>query len=204
MRATSLAALLLAGGTVAGQPVPGYQASVTVSAPTRIDWSCALGPSRAIALPGYDSAKQTYELYVPPKGKKKSPPAPLVLFVSAGNEPAGWKAFAKLCQARGILFAGPRAAGNDDPGARRVRIVMDVLDDVRRKHPIDPDRTYVAGFSGGARIACGVAFGLPEHFGGVMSLGAAGDLREDSWLRHRVIDRLSVAFLAGETDFNRG
>jgi len=40
--------------------------------------------------------------------------------------------------------------------------------------PIDPDRTYLSGFSGGGRMACGIAFALPEHFGGVLPLGAGG------------------------------
>ena len=48
-----------------------------------------------------------------------------------------------------------------------MRIVLDVLDDVRRNYPIDPDRTYVSGFSGGGRIACHLAFALPELFGGL-------------------------------------
>src|SRR5262249_40569537 len=30
------------------------------------------------------------------------------------------------------------------------------------------------------------------------------DLRDESWLKQRVIDRLSVAHVTGDTDFNRG
>ena len=37
-----------------------------------------------------------------------------------------------------------------------------------------------------------------------MPICAGGELREESWLRQRVIDRLSVALLTGEKDFNRG
>src|SRR5205807_1802312 len=78
------------------------------------------------------------------------------------------------------------------------------LDDVRRNFPVDPDRTYLTGFSGGGRIACAVGFALPELVGGLMPLCAGGDLREESWLRHRAADRLSVALLTGTGDFNRG
>jgi pimeloyl-ACP methyl ester carboxylesterase len=80
--------------------------------------------------------------------------------------------------------------------------VLDVLDDIRQRHAIDPDRTYLAGFSGGGRTACGIAFALPELFGGVIPVCAGGDLREETWLRHRVIDRLSVALVTGTGDFN--
>src|SRR5262249_25455661 len=145
---------------------------------------------------------QTYELFVPAAKDKK--PLPLILFVSPNNDASGWKSFESVCKQQGILFAGAHGAGNNCPGQKRVRIILDVLDDVRRNYPVDPDRTYVPGFSGGGRIACAIVFALPELFGGAMPICASGDLREETWLRHRVQDRLSVALLTGQTDFNRG
>jgi len=53
-------------------------------------------------------------------------------------------------------------------------------------------------------VACHIGFALPELFGGIMALCAGEDLREEPWLRQRVIDRLSVALLTGEKDFSRG
>jgi hypothetical protein len=151
----------------------------------------------------YDSTKQTYELFVPPRTDLKKP-LPAVVFISPSSEPGGWKAFEGPCKKLGFLFVGVRGAGNDCPPKQRIRIILDALDDVRRTYPIDPDRTYVSGFSGGGRMACAVTFALPELFGGVMPLCAGGELREESWLRHRLINRLSVALVTGEKDFNRG
>ena len=128
----------------------------------------------------------------------------MILFVSPGAEPVGWKQFEPVCKKLGFVYAEPRDAGNDCPVKRRVRIVLDVLDDVRRNVLIDPDRTYVAGFSGGGRIAFALAFALPDQFGGVMPICASGDLRDEPWLRQRVMDRLSVALMTGDGDFNRG
>jgi pimeloyl-ACP methyl ester carboxylesterase len=202
----------------------GYQKEVTVREPTRLDWVFANANQSVLNPPaewlqGYDSTKQRYELFVPPpakatpKGKTKSKaknaePAdaglPLVLFISAGDQPAGWGQLQSVCQQKGIVFASPFAAGNNTPMPRRIRLVLDVLDDVRRRHRIDADRTYIAGFSGGGRVACGIAFSLPELFGGVIPVCAGGDLRDEPWLRHRVIDRLSVAMITGTGDFNRG
>ena len=53
-------------------------------------------------------------------------------------------------------------------------------------------------------MACAIAFARPELFGGVIPVCAAGDLRDEQWLKHRVIDRLSIAYLTGTNDFNRG
>ena len=54
------------------------------------------------------------------------------------------------------------------------------------------------------RVALAIAFALPELFGGAIPVCAGGELREESWLRHRAMDRLSIAMLSGSDDFNRG
>jgi dienelactone hydrolase len=211
MKAKSLlfASLALVGmnrAVVAALPAA-YHAKVAVSAPTRIDWTFVL-TNRSLASPpadwlgDYDSKRQSYELFVPPRRDARKL-LPVIVFISPANEPMGWKRFENVCKQRGILFAGPRSAGNDCPPKKRVRLVLDVLDDIRRNYATDPDRTYLAGFSGGGRIACAIAFALPEYFGGVLPICASGELRGESWLRQRVIDRLGVALLTGEKDFNR-
>ncbi len=203
----------------------GYQKEVTVREATRLDWVFA-NSNQSVTNPpaewleGYDSTKQRYEAFVPAaakpaasktktkvKSKTAEPADPgmaLVLFISAGDQPAGWGSLQSVCQQKGIAFASPYNAGNNTPMPRRIRIVLDVLDDLRRRHRIDADRTYLAGFSGGGRVACGITFALPELFGGVIPVCAGGDLREEPWLRHRVMDRLSVAMITGTGDFNRG
>lgn len=196
-----IALLLLA----CAPPGPGFHTKVKVAEPTRLDWTFVVSNQSLDTPPrdwlgDYDSTAQTYDLYVP-KGVKR-PPA--IIFISPGNDAGGWKNFEKLAKSRGFVFAAPYNAGNAVNGRRRVRIVLDVLDDLRRHHHIDPDRTYLAGFSGGGRMACIIGFALPEVVGGVMPLCASGTLRDEPWLRQRVLDRLSIATLTGETDFNRG
>jgi hypothetical protein len=191
----------------AADPVKGYQAKVKVSAPTRIDWTFAISNQSMEKPPAklgdYDSSKQTYEVFVPPTyDAKKS--YPVVLFISPGNGAGGWKEWEPVCKKEGIIFASPHGAGNDCPGEKRVRIVLDVLDDLRRTYNTDPDRTYISGHSGGARMAGIIGFALPEYFGGVVACCAGVELRNEVWLRQRVIDRLSVALLTGDSDFNRG
>lgn len=214
MKAIKLLALLLVLAVAlldarAADPVKGYKDKVAVSAPTRIDWTFVAANQSVEKAPAdwlgndYDSTKQTYEVFVPPNyDAKKS--YPLVLFISAGNGPAGWKEWEPVCKKEGVIFASPYNAGNDVKGPRRVRVVLDVLDDLRRTYNIDPDRTYITGHSGGARMAGNIGFALPEYFGGIAPSCAGVEPRNEVWLRHRAIERLSVAHLTGETDFNRG
>src|SRR5262249_49350029 len=80
---------------------------------------------------------------------------------------------------------------------------LDVLDDVRRRLAIDPDRVYLSGMSGGGRVAARVAYGLPESCAGVMPICGSYSLRDEPWVRLRVAERLSVALLEGENDWLR-
>src|SRR5262245_19488163 len=155
----------------------GYQKKVKVAASTRLDWvfvcsnkSMAKIPSDW--LPDYDSTQQTYDLYVPENYNPKQA-CPVIIFVSAGPVPAGWSAFESICKEKGAIFASPYRAGNGVESKRRVRIIMDVLDDVRSKYRTDPDRTYISGISGGGRIACGIAVSVPEYFGGAITICAS-------------------------------
>lgn len=175
---------------------------------TRLDWVFALANQSPAAPPaqwveGYDSTQQRYTLFVPPHYSQRRS-WPLVLFISPGNGPSGIDQWKAACEKLGVLIASPHGAGNGTPKERRVHIIADVLDDIRREFNIDTDRTYIAGHSGGGRIACAMAFALPEYFGGVIPVCSSGQLRQESWLRQRVIDRLSIAQLTGENDFNRG
>ena len=177
-----------------------------MTAPTRLDWTFVVS-NQSVAEPpanwlgNYDSTGQTFDLYVPPRRNAKQA-LPAILFISANND-SQWKGFEATCKKLGFVFIGVRNAGNDVQGKKRVRIVLDAFDEARRLVPLDPDRTYVAGISGGARMACLVGFALPEHFGGILAIIAGGEPRQESWLRQRAVDRLSVALITGTGDFNR-
>jgi predicted esterase len=207
-----VAGLLIGLGLVSpstAQTKTGYQTKVKVSAATRIDWTFALSNKSLEKAPAnwlpadYDSTKQQYDLFVPPTYNAKQS-YPVIIFISPGDGASGWKEWEPVCKQSGVIFASPHGAGNNVDFKKRVRIVLDVLDDVRRNYNTDPDRTYIGGFSGGGRIAGHIAFSLPEYFGGTVPICATGDLRDENWLQHRMIDRLSVALVTGENDFNRG
>jgi hypothetical protein len=199
--------LVLALTPTAGAAAPptGFQHKVQISAPTRLDWkfaASAFGADAAKVPADYDSRQQHYQLFVPRDyDPKKS--WPLVAFISPGDAPLAWRSWQKACEKAGALFCAPYGAGNNCPPGQRTRLVLDMLDDVRHHYRIDPDQTYLSGFSGGGRMACTIAFALPEYFGGVVAICGTNPLPRLDALRHRAHDRLSVAFVTGESDFNR-
>lgn len=201
----TLAVLLLLTNFGQAAPPVGFQANVKVLGPTALDWSFVASgfPAADAKVPAdFDSTKQSFQLYVP-ANYKRDRAWPLVVFVSPGDAPMGWRSWQKVCESRGLLYCEAYRAGNQVPAGRRVRIVLDVLSQVRRDYTIDPDRTYVSGFSGGGRIACTLGYSLPEVFGGIVPICGTNPLARLDYLRHRAQDRLSVAFVTGEKDFNR-
>jgi hypothetical protein len=190
------------------QPItPGYHPEVRVLAPGRLDWSFVvsdqtLDPAALAATAGYISTRQSYEFYSPPpRGPLQR--LPLILSVATGPRSTAWANFERTCLDHRVLFAGVHGAGNDVPMAWRARVVLDVLDDVRRRFPVDPDRTYIVGVSGAGHAAESIAHAVPELFGGVMAICGAWNLRLEPVCRLRVAERLSEAIITGGTDFNR-
>ncbi len=139
-------------------------------------------------------ATQTYALYIPTSfdPTKKSP----VLFCfdpgARGKNPV--ERFQEAAEKFGYIVAGSNNSRNG-PWAANAVAIQAMMSDVSRHLPIDAKRVYVAGLSGGARVACQIAgFGLAQ---GVIACSAAFSGTEAPG---------KVPFLffgtAGVTDFN--
>jgi hypothetical protein len=137
MKSYVMILLCLVAGSLQAQET-GYQKEVKVRQATRLDWIFAMSNQSLAAapadwLPDYDSTQQRYESFVPPNAKGTRKPAgkstsrsktgptkssaalPLILFISAGDQPAGWGQLQAVCEQQGIAFASPYGAGNNTP-----------------------------------------------------------------------------------------
>ncbi len=175
-----------------------FAQKLRVQEESQLDWKYAAERIAAVAsepVENYKPRKQLYDLFGPRQAPSRD--LPLILFISPGKVPLEWKQFAPVCQRHGILFAGVRNAGNGQDPAVRIRAAVEVLDDVRRRYRVDPDRTYVAGFSGGAVVASQLAFSLPECFGGLLCIGQRVILPRNETLIDRGRERIHIAALCG-------
>jgi len=116
---------------------------VRVTASTRLDWTFA-ATRRSLATPpvdlvgrNYNSREQSYQFYRPENPHTDQTELPLILYLSHKDQAEGWQHWKKVCKSNNICFAAPHNAGADQPFAKRVRIILDVLDDARRRHRID-------------------------------------------------------------------
>jgi hypothetical protein len=140
-----------------------------------------LAEERKLASPGatlarypLDAASERFLIYQP-----ASPPPPqgfaLLVFVPPWQDarlPPGW---AMVLERFGTVFITAARSGNDEnPVGRRVPLALLAAAEARRRFPIDPQRVYVAGFSGGSRIALRIALAYPDVFRGAI-LDAGSD-----------------------------
>jgi dienelactone hydrolase len=128
---------------------------------------------KALAAQSIDLSAERFVVYVPPQ----APPGGygLMVFISPGSEaklPAGW---APILDQYGIIFVSAARSGNEaDVLGRRAPLALLALENIRRRYQVDPDRTYIGGYSGGARVALRMALSYPDVFRGAF-LNAGAD-----------------------------
>jgi hypothetical protein len=126
-----------------------------------------------------DLAKERFTVYVP----REAPPEgySLLVFVSPYDDarlPFDW---ISALDRHGMIFVTAARSGNSaDVFDRREPLALLGAVNVISRYAIDPRRIYIAGFSGGSRVAERLAIGYPELFrGGLLLAGSdpAGDAR---------------------------
>jgi len=152
-----------------------------------------------------DPRNEKFGLYVP----AKKPPGGYALLVwvsplEGAGMPLGWAA---TLEDRGVIFVTAARSGNEtSPLGRRIPLALTAAANVARTYPVDPDRIWIAGFSGGSRIAERMALAYPDVFTGAILDGSADTVpaadiplpsRENF---ERFIDRTAIMFSTGQED----
>jgi len=128
---------------------------------------------KAMSAQSIDLAKEAFTLYVPPQPPPRG--YGLLVFISPSQDarlPEGW---APVLNRYGVIFVSAARSGNDqNPLTRREPLALLAAANVMGRYPVDPERVYVGGFSGGSRIAMRLALGYPDLFRGAL-LNAGSD-----------------------------
>lgn len=80
-----------------------------------------------------------------------------------GNMPESW---AEVLDRHQLLWVAPQNAGNERDFLSRMRLALDAAFNMTRLFPVDKERVYVAGVSGGGRVASVTAPLYPDVFRG--------------------------------------
>ncbi|MBL8762677.1 MAG: hypothetical protein JNM07_00220 [Phycisphaerae bacterium] len=101
-----------------------------------------------------------------PKGASPRDPSGLLVWVDAGPLGRPPRVFEPALDELGLVAIGAARSGNDrDPGDR-AQLALDAVATARAIRHIDPRRVYIAGVSGGGRMASILAGCFPDVFTG--------------------------------------
>jgi predicted esterase len=148
--------------------------------------------------------QERFYLFVPPnyRGNERFG---LVAFVNAGDQmnlPAEWR---RTLADRKLLYIAPQGVGNRHPVSRRVSIALVAIRKMIELYDVDPARIFVAGHSGGAKVACALATTEPDLVRGVVANCAVvppSDVIDDEDSLKKVKSQVGFAIVTGPKDFN--
>ena len=173
-----------------------------------------------VAPPPADAdSDPTYELYVPPDYEPGRPFGLMVWIAPSGigRVPGSWP---KVLDDHHLIWVGPNNVGNDKEMVWRTYMAFEAVRQAKLHFAIDDERIYVAGMSGGGRIASHAAIlGADTFAGGYYVVGCnfwrhvpSGEPRRmyagfwrrpDSKLLKTARSRNRYVLLTGSDDFNR-
>jgi pimeloyl-ACP methyl ester carboxylesterase len=126
----------------------------------------------ALAAIPVDPKAENFGMYVP--ANKPAKGYGLIVWISPMDEagmPRGWP---DTLEERGIIYVTAARSGNgQSPLGRRVPLALVAAANAMRDYNIDPARVWIAGFSGGARMAERMAVAYPDIFTGAIVDGSA-------------------------------
>lgn len=116
-------------------------------------------------------AAQTYALYLPSAYTPKAHWPILYAFDPAARGALPVERFREAAEKYGYIVAGSNNSRNG-PWAPSAAAITAMMNDAASRFSIDFKRVYLAGFSGGARVACHLGVALNGQIAGVIACGA--------------------------------
>jgi hypothetical protein len=120
-----------------------------------------------------DLGQERFSVYVP--AQRPSQGYALMVFIPPWQDarlPPGW---ARVLDEHGMIFVSAAKSGNEEKVLdRRVPLALLGAYNIMQRYPIDSDRVYIGGFSGGSRVALRTALAYPDLFRGAL-LNAGSD-----------------------------
>jgi hypothetical protein len=110
-----------------------------------------------------DLAREKFAVYVPAHAPLHG--YALLVFVPPWQEATVPPRWTSALDRHGMIFVSAANSGNTaDVLDRREPLALLAAYNITRRYPIDPDRIYIGGFSGGSRVAMRIALGYPDLF----------------------------------------
>lgn len=153
-----------------------------------------------------DIAAERFALYVPSGAPPKKGHA-LLVFVSPLHEPIRPVLWRSALDEHEMIFVSAADSGNDRSVLdRRLPLALLAYENVKEQYPVDPERVYVGGFSGGSRVAEIAALAFPDVFRGALLEAGSEPIDGEAGMYKppvdlfRLFQRSRLVYVTGEKD----
>jgi len=146
-----------------------------------------------------DQTQMSFSLFVPEGYDPANPPGILVYISPAKTEsvPRSWR---RVLEEENLIFISANGAGNKAQTNRRLFNAMLASRAVNMHYETDPDRRYLSGFSGGARVSSIAVETMPNFFNGAIFIGGAFNWHGDPQNMEAILNAGSYVFITGRKD----
>ena len=114
----------------------------------------------------YNLAAESFEVFVPETYEPSSPAGLFVWISPANSGELGRPDNKQVLADEKLIWIGANNSGNDRWHWYRAGLALDAAHNMQKLYNIDPDRIFIAGYSGGGRVASSIAMLYPEVYSG--------------------------------------
>jgi predicted esterase len=148
----------------------------------------------------------SWKVYVPEESPEKSPNKSsngVLVYVSPTSSGAPDPAWLQVFEDKNLIWVAAEGFGNTEPSAQRVLAAVMGLAKVQQKYQTDSGRIYIAGLSGGGRIASQAATRFPRMFSGALYIAGVDFWTETEKPLLDFIAQNRYVFFTGSQDYNQ-
>ena len=198
LAALLLTTTLLASASAAGADarVGSYRESSTVVEVAGEEW--------AANFSSYVDADQkvTWSVVVP-ESYDPEKPAGILVYISPGNSGRIVRDWVSVLEEQNLIWVSAGRSGNNIDPRKRIAYALLGPTLIAKNYRIDASRIYVAGLSGGGRVASIVAPSYPTLFKGAIYICGVNPVAEELADSLGALQSNRFVFVTGEHDFNR-
>ena len=127
-----------------------------------------------------DLAVERYDIWVPQHRPERG--YGLLVFVSPMPRWELTRDWKKELDRAGIIYVAARRSGNaENVYERRIPLALHAYQNLIARYPVDSERVYISGFSGGSRTAVRIAAAYADVFHGALLIGGAKVIGEEDF-----------------------
>jgi pimeloyl-ACP methyl ester carboxylesterase len=162
------------------------------------------GEEWAASFASYVDADQkvTWSVVVP-ENYDPEVPAGILVYISPGNSGRMVRDWGSVLDNENLIWVSAGRSGNSIDPRKRIAYALLGPTLIAKNYNVDPDRIYVAGLSGGGRVASIVAPSYPTLFTGAIYICGVNPIAEQLASNIESIQPNRFVFVTGEDDFNR-